>query len=211
MWNIEYEKLSINEKEEFTRLINLLLSKNFILRDKFDAKERTMRISYDYRFVERNFDLFRAYLKISGWELQRDNNYGVISLYNRYELNRIRLDKFTTCTLFILRLIYEEEREKLSLKREILTSTGEVIKKMLNLGIVSKKPSDRDIQASFSTIRGFNIIDRVEGFFADFDCRIIIYPSILFVVTNDKITSIYDMLGSDMEDEVAIESEEDEE
>lgn len=211
MWQEEYGKLNSGEKEEYSRILNLLMSKTFVLRDKFDDRERKTRISAEYRFLERNFELFREYFKIGGWELVKDSNYGVISLFNTYGTNRARLDKITTLFLYTLRLIYEEEREKLTLKRDILTNVGDVIKKMINLGLVSKKPSDKDIMASFSLFKNFNIIDKVEGRFEDPETQIIVYPSILFIVTNDKISSIYEMTKEDTpEDETVVDMEEDE-
>ncbi len=200
MWQQQYEALNVGDREEFTRLVNLLLARNFILRDRYGTKERSMKINHDYRFVERHIDLFREYLRVSGWELQKDNNYGVIALYNRYETNRHRLNKNITIMLYILRLVYEEEREKLSLKREIVTKVSHMVEKMVNLGLVEKKPSNKDLYEAFGFLRRFNIIDKVEGDFADPDTGIIIYPSILFIVTNDKISEIYEIALSGEED-----------
>jgi hypothetical protein len=211
MWQEEYTKLNSGEKEEFTRILNYLMARTFVLRDKYDDEEKKTRISLEYRFIERYFELYREYFKVGGWELQKDSNYGVISLYNSYGTNRTRLDKITTLILYTLRLIYEEEREKLSLKREILTNVGDVIKKMINLGLVNKKPSDRDISSAFSLLKNFNIIDRTEGRFEDPETQVIVYPSILFIVTNDKVASIYELLDEDAGDEAAVDMEEDEE
>ena len=71
MWNELYEKLSNSDKEEFRRIINLLLSRNFIIRDVYDSREGMMKISPEYRFVERNFELFTEYLHYAGWLLQK--------------------------------------------------------------------------------------------------------------------------------------------
>lgn len=93
LWVEEYEKLSNSDKEEFTRLANLLLSRTFIVRDIYDIKGGMMRTNPDYRFIERNFTLFSEYLWYSGWILHKDNQYGVIALLNRYEYNRVKLDR----------------------------------------------------------------------------------------------------------------------
>ncbi|MDD2497049.1 MAG: DUF4194 domain-containing protein [Desulfitobacteriaceae bacterium] len=201
MWQDEYEKLNTSEKEEFTRLVNLLLARSFILRDTYIRREKAMKINHDYRFLERHFDLFKKYLAISGWELEKDNNYGVIALYNRYEINRARVNKNITIILYVLRLIYDEGREKLSLKREIITKVSAVVEKMISLGITGKKPANQDLQEAFSFLKRFNIIEKVEGDFTNPETTIIIYPSILFVVTNEKITEIYDLLGMEEEEE----------
>lgn len=210
MWQEEYNKLNSGDREEFSRILNLLMGKTFVLRDKYDDRERNTRITLEYRFTERNFELFREYFKVGGWELVKDNNYGVISLYNTYGVNRARLDKITTLILYTIRLIYEEEREKLSLRRDILTNVGDIIKKMINLGLINKKPSDRDMVSAFSLLKNFNIIDKLDGRFENPETQVIIYPSILFIVTNDKISSVFDLAGDETsEDEAAADSEED--
>jgi hypothetical protein len=201
MWYEEYENLSDNDKREFTRLVNFLLSRNFILREKFDIKIMNVRINPDYRFVERYFEIFSNYLSIAGWELQKDNNYGVISLYNRFEQNRARLKKFDTLMLFVLRLLYEEEREKLSLRKEVIVTKGDILKKLLNIGVIDKKPAEKDIRDALNLFKNYQIIEKIENSADDYESKIIIYPTILFIITNEKINSIYNMLKEDVLDE----------
>jgi len=191
MWVDDYEQLTHSEREEFMQAANQLLSKTFIVRDRYSGKENCLKLNPDYRFIERHMDLFRQYLRLSGWELQKDNNYGVIALYNRLELNRAHLNKRTTIILYVLRLIYEEKREKLSLKKEIVTRVGEVVEKMINLGLTDKKPSNKELADAFAALRRHQIIDRLDSDLSQPETGIIIYPSILFVVTNEKISEIY--------------------
>jgi len=145
VWIENYEKLSNSEKEEFKRLANVLLSKTFVTRDYFDSKDAMMKINSEYRFIERHFELFLGYLSYSGWEIHKDNQYGVISIENTYEYNRLKLDRFSTFILYTIRLIYEEERERVSLRNEIMTTTGQIVHKMITLNIFKKTPSDREI------------------------------------------------------------------
>lgn len=211
MWFDEYEQLTHTEKEEFIRTANQLLSKTFIVRDRYSSKEKCLKLNPAYRFMERHLELFRQYLRLSGWEFQKDNNYGVIALYNRFELNRAHLDKRTTIILYLLRLIYEEKREKLSLKREIVARVGEVVEKMINLGLTDKKPSNKDLINAFGALRRYQIIDRLDSDVTQPETGIIIYPSILFVVTNEKISEIYELARTYQEkidDEEEIEEEE---
>lgn len=209
MWVEEYEKLSNSEKEEFRRLLNLILSRTFIIRDVYDPKEGMMRVNPEYRFVERNFALFNEYLWFSGWALYKDSQYGVIALVNTYEYNRVRLDRNTTLILFILRLIFEEEREKVTLRKEVLTSTGQIVHKMLTLGLIKKKPSDRDLAEALRQLAYYNIIQKLEGRWEDPDNKLLILPSILFVVTNEKISRIYETLGDEEDSDQESEEEED--
>ena len=199
MWIENYEKLSNSEKEEFKRLTNLMLSKTFITRDYFDLRDAMMKINSDYRFVERHFELFSGYLFYSGWDVRKDNQYGVISVENIYEYNRLKLDRFATFLLYTIRLIYEEERERVSLRNEIMTTTGQIIHKMLALNLMKRKPSDREIAEALRLLANHNLIQRISGPWEGADTKILILPSILFVVSNEKISRIYELLDSSEE------------
>lgn len=208
MWNEQYDKLTNSEKEEFKRLLNLILSRTFIVRDLYDPKEGMLKVNPEYRFIERNFELFTDYLDFAGWLLEKDSNYGVIALRNTYEYNRVRLDRNTTMILYTLRLIFEEEREKITLRHEILTTTGQVVQKLMTLGLVKKKPSDKDLSEALRRLSSHSVIQKLEGSWEEADCKILILPSILFVVTNERISRIHEMLQTDDEDETALASEE---
>ncbi|MEG6612913.1 DUF4194 domain-containing protein [Pseudoclostridium thermosuccinogenes] len=197
MWMEDYEKLNNSEKEEFKRLANLLLSKTFITRDYYDLKESMMKVNPEYRFIERHFELFSDYFFYSGWAVLKDNQYGVISMENIYEYNRLKLDRSTTLMLYTIRLIYEEEREKISLRNEIMTTTGQIIHKMITMNIFRKKPSDRDISESLRLLSNHNLIQKISGQWEDADTKIMILPSVLFVLTNEKISRIHELLGTE--------------
>jgi hypothetical protein len=197
VWVERYEKLSNSEKEEFRRLLNLLLSKTFVIRDYYDAKEAMMRVNPEYRFIERHFELFSEYLYFSGWEIHKDNQYGVILIENIYEYNKVKLDKFSTLLIYTIRLIFEEERERVTLKNETVTTTGQIIHKMISLNIFKRKPADREIVEGLRLLSNHNIVQKISGSWESADTRILILPSILFVVSNERISRIYEMLDDE--------------
>ncbi len=195
MWENDWNQLTERDKEQFGRLINLLLQRTFIIRDEIDIRTKNMVINRDYRFLERHFNLIKEYLQISGWEIQMDNHQGVAALYNRYGYNHKRIDKNTTYFLYILRLIYEEQQEKLSLRRSATTTLGAVVEKMFHLGLLNKKPSDKILRESLSILKSYSIIEKIEGPWTSPETPIIIYPSILFLVTNERINELYQRLS----------------
>ena len=140
-----YEKLSLAERETFARVTNQLLAHSFLLSDEFDYKEGISMVNRDYIFLERNYELFTEYLELAGFGLVRDSGYGVISLTSGYDGSRVHFDKLTTIMLYALRLIYEEEREKLTLSKEVALTVGELVHKLINLGAIGKKPANRSI------------------------------------------------------------------
>ena len=62
MFSEEFLKIAPSDQSEFGSVINYLLLKGFVVRDIFDPKEKVMRTSEYYRFIERHFDLINDYL-----------------------------------------------------------------------------------------------------------------------------------------------------
>jgi len=174
-----------------------MLAHTFLLQKNYVFDDSMKKTNPDYLFVERNFELFEEYLEYSGFRLERDSNYGVIFLSSSYEFNRVRLDKITTLMIYVLRVIYEEEREKLSLSKDIFTSTGNLIHKMLSLGVIKKKPANSMIKDSLRMLNRFRIIEKLEGSWEDAETKLLILPTILFIVTNERISNMYRLLDEE--------------
>ncbi len=211
MFDERFQKLGLMEQESFRRILNELLAHTFLLQIQYDFSDNLRRISQDYLFVERNFELFQDYLQYSGFQLERDSNYGVISLHSIYDANRQKLDKLTTLMVYTLRLIYEEEREKLSLSKDIFTSTGDIVHKMISLGVIPKKPADTILRDSLRRLNRFRIVDKAEGTWEAATTRILILPTILFIITNERISNMYALIEDSKEvteDDSYIEGEE---
>ena len=211
MFEEKYNNLTGAEKENFKRITSLLLNRTFMVNRFYDKNQGTFRSNSDYRFIDRNIDLFREYLEIAGYRLLKDSNYEVIYIENEYEYNKKRLDKNTTIFLYGLRLKFDEDRESVKLNTDTIVSVSDIIKTLIDVGAFNKKPSDMDIKTALSNLAKFNIIQKVDGKFEDPETKIIIFPSILFAVTNEKITALsqtISILEENVEDD---ENEEDEE
>lgn len=207
MWDENWAKLTEKDKEDFMRVVNLLLARTYVLRDQYDSQTNSLVINRDYRFVERHYGLISEYLRLAGWQLQNDIYLGVIAAYNRYGTNRYRLDKSTTYFLYTLRLIYEEQREKLNLAKYAITTVGELVEKMYNLGLVDRKPADLVMRESLNTLKRFQIIERMGGDWIQPDTRIIVYSSILMLVTNERIANVFSHLCDKGDEDETIEED----
>lgn len=201
MFDHYYDKLSNKEKDEFVYVVNKLLLKNFINREVYVEKESGMKTNYDYRFIERHKTMIGNYLTYSGWQLNIDSKYGVAYVNNSFELNKESFNKMTTIFLLVLRLIYDEEREKLSLKTDIMITTRDIVDRLLSIGTFKKKPSDKDLESSLRQIAKYNIISKQVGPWSNAETKIIIYPSILFIMTDGKINELAGFINSDEEAE----------
>lgn len=191
----QFDKLSMAEQEKFKRIINQLLGHTFVIQDLFDSDEHMRGSNPDYIFVDRNWDLFEEYLSFAGFRLEQDTNYGVISLNSRYDYNRQKFDKLTTLMLYVIRLMYEEQRETISLA-EVIVTTGEVIHKMLSLGVIKKRPPMREIRDALRRLLRFRVLEKIEGGLEDPETKFIVLPTILFIVTNERISAIFEELES---------------
>ena len=197
MFEEAFEKLNLTEQEAFRRIVNWLLAHTYLLQGTYAFEDNMNRTNPDYLFVERNFELFQDYLEYAGFHLERDSNYGVIFLSSSYEFNRVKLDKATTLMLYVLRLIYEVEREKLSLSRDIFTTTGDLVHKMLSLGVIKRKPANLTLRDSLRTLNRFRIVEKVDGPWENADTRLLILPTILFIVTNERISNMYQLIDEE--------------
>ena len=201
MFESEFEKLNMTEQEAFRRIVNWLLAHTYLLQGNYAFEDNMKRTNPDHLSVERTFELFQNYLEYAGFRLERDSNYGVIFLSSSYEFNRIKLDKATTLMLYVLRLIYEEEREKLSLSRDIFTTTGDLVHKMISLGVIRRKPANLTLRDSLRTLNRFRIVEKVDGPWENADTRLLILPTILFIVTNERISNMYQLIDDEEEGE----------
>lgn len=203
----KYNELTNAEKEEFKRVISLILSKTFIVNRMYSKNEKMFKSNSDYRFIDRNIELFRDYLDIAGYRIIKDSNYEVIYIENEFGYNKKRLDKNTTIFLYGLRLKYDEEREKLRLNTDVIISVADIIATLIDVKAYDKKPSDIEIKTALSNLINFNIIQKVEGILEKPDTKIVILPSILFVLTNEKITILSNSIKN-LEDDKVPEDEE---
>src|SRR5690554_1101566 len=193
------------DQEKVTKAINSLLAATFLVRDIFDDKSEHLRTNVEYSVTERYLDFIRGWFDVAGWDLHRDTSLGVISISNRMGYNRIRMRKNTTMLLLALRLAYEEEREKLSLRKEVVVSIRDILDRLMTIGVIDKKLPDRALQDGVNLLANFRIIERIDGLAHDLDTRLLIYPTILFAIDNQRITrlveSLQDSAGEEDEDE----------
>ncbi|WP_284645589.1 DUF4194 domain-containing protein [Paenibacillus silviterrae] len=186
-WFERYQAMSDKEKDQFSRIAATMLQQTFLLREKMDLRERTVEINRDFRFVEYYQDVFRGYLAMSGWQFDLDVTYGVCSVSHGSGMNRASLGKWATYLLYVLRLIYEEEREKLSLRKDVVTTLGAVHDKLFMFQLAERKLPDVIWNEALSTLKQYQLIDKLDGSRIEPESRLVIYPSILFLVGPEHI------------------------
>jgi len=184
-----WEGLSPREQEEFTRIVNKLLAVTFITR-KNDEDRR------DYYFIERNEALFRDYLKLAGWTLAADKSYGVYQVINEFAFNRLRLKLEESIILLIIRLCYEEKRKEINLADNIMLRVREIQEKYAALQIRKRPIDKKSLRETLALLKRFNIARPLDGDTTDPECRLEVFPTILFAVRVEDIRNIHDKLDT---------------
>lgn len=208
MWKDKYEALSNYEKGEFRRLGNYLLSHSYIVRECYDNQKKMILANNDYRMISRLFDVMSEYFEVIGWKMIKDDNYGVIAISSLYDNNRLRVDRFTTLFLYTLRLVYEEEREKVNNYNNVRTDTQFIVERMMSFGLIPNgKTTIRERIDAQRALAHFNVIQKVETTWKNDGNTLIIHPTILFMIPNDGINRMLDEL-EEMKDYVGSDNDE---
>mgnify|MGYP000846028996 CR=1 FL=1 len=187
------------EQDNFARVVNNLLSTSFVVRDLYDSRAKTLKINPDFRFLEENNDLVSDYLSYIGYTLERDLIMGVFSLSNDYGYNRVRLDRETSLIAFVLRLIYETERNESAQTGESLyITTPHVLQVMYDRGITlpGRRLSGRLIGRTLRILESYNIIAKVSGSYDQGNVAFYLLPSITFAVSNEQIVAMGESLDA---------------
>jgi len=106
-------------RRDFPRIINRLLGQTFLYQDVDGDKD-------DYYFVHRHRAVFESVLSLTGFNLLHDDYHRIFQVVSDfgYCRQRYRLDE--SLMIVVLRKLYEDHAEKLSLAQDPVVTIGEV-------------------------------------------------------------------------------------
>ena len=172
-------------KERFKPVANKLLNQCYLLKKKDDTR-------MDYLYVIQNKAVFANFFDILGYTLKIDEAQGVIGLCTNEKSGCIKLKKYHSICLLILRLLYAEARNELSLSDDVIVRVEQIHEKYGLLQIRQKPMIDKaTLNETLTLLKKYNIIERLDNDVSNPDTRIKIYPSILFAVPNENISAVY--------------------
>jgi hypothetical protein len=193
MFEEEFEKLSHGDQILFRKVVSDLLYRCYIVRRIYDRASKMNKVSSDYLFIERHYDLISAYFSFAGMELSKDDDNGVCFLTSEDETNRMRIDGITTLIVYALRSYYEEKlKDNPSVNEIYLDSIGlKVLLKDLGLTTVTRRISVASIAISLRTLSTYQIIAIAKGSFSEASYAFYILPSIRYIISNAKLNALY--------------------
>lgn len=186
---MKVEEFNIKNKENFKRVCNKLLSICFICKKREDTKS-------DYYFIESNLGALNEYLDLLGYEIELNKAIGVAQLINKFNTNKVNLKLIDSILLLILRILYHEKMEELSLSDEIMIQVSDIQEKFIALEFQDKLMDKTKLLDGLRTLKRYNIIQNLDGNMTLGDSRIIIYPSILMALRLEDITKVYEKLNT---------------
>lgn len=199
---MKVEQLDLKDRDEFGRIVNILLSENCIYQyskiQKFEKKER----NEDYNFINDHWDCFEEYLRYAGWLLckERSSYMGMIYIRNEREdcSCRYRLTKLETQLLLILRNYYEEKMVELDTSLTIRISVNELLRLLVDVfALVPTKPAGHLINAALLNLQKLNILQKYSQGEEEF---IWVLPYISCVLSPQRVDEILQKIheeGSD--------------
>lgn len=192
-----YEKLNDGEKEHFKKVVSSILEHTYIFKYDF-SDNQSMRQSDDYYFVKRNKDVINEYLNLIGYEISIDEVYGICYISTFPSSARARFGKLTTTLIFTLRHIYESKRDS-SDGTSVKIKIGELVSAYEDLSDAKKKPSNKEIAFSLRTIANAHLMLKGKGDYESAETEILILPSILLVLSQDRIIELKEQFAKDID------------
>ncbi|MGH2592278.1 MAG: DUF4194 domain-containing protein, partial [Anaerolineae bacterium] len=116
---LESAGLPDKARRDAPRVINRLLGQIFLYQDVDTDKD-------DYYFVHRYRDVFEGLLRLAGFSLLHDDYHRIYQVVSDYSYCRMHFRLDETLMIVVLRKLYEERLEHLSLASDPVVTIGEV-------------------------------------------------------------------------------------
>ena len=170
-------------KDKFKATANKLLNECFIIKKNKDTVS-------EYNFILNYRDYFVSLFDVLGYELVIQEDQGVIGINNPAGTGRIHVKKIESMLLLILRLLYIEERKKVSQTGDVIVIVDQVYDKY-NMLKMQNKLDKTTLRNSMGLFRRYHLLQNLDSDMSNPDTRVIIYPSILLAVANTSLDDLY--------------------
>lgn len=189
------------ELEQFKSVCNQLLSRTYIVRTIFQPGKGRID-NPDYLFLSRHYEAVQEYLSLLDWDLRKDDLNGYFYVLNTDEANRCNLSKKETAILLALRLIYEENMERLGLEQDAICTVRDILEKVVtDYPVFPSRPNTEEVKRALTLLENHSIVQRIEGKFNQSSCKLAILPTILSAVSAEKLSLVVSALRKESPDE----------
>ena len=149
---------SLPEKSQrdLPRVINRILGQVFLYQDKDEDKD-------DYYFIHRHRDACEAVLDLAGYNLLHDDYHRIFQTVSEYSYCRARYKLDETLMIVVLRKLYEERIERLSLAQDPVVTIGEVREEYRTITGKERDLGITQYENLLRRLRTMGLIDTLDG------------------------------------------------
>jgi len=178
----EYQSLIETDKKKFSRIVSKLLKETFILKELPNDKD-------DYFFLMENKEMMNNYFGLIDYDFIHDVFNSTFYIKTLEDRNRIRLSKFDTSIILILRKLYFLKRKEISSSNSIVVDLYDVMDELRTSKIFSDDKKASVYEETLRKLKNYKIIDYSSNK-VDENLQIHILPSIQIIVFQDKLDDI---------------------
>lgn len=188
------ENFTQKELEQFKTVCNQLLSHTFVVRTILKPDKGSVN-NPDYSFLTIHYETVRNYLSLLDWDLRRDDYNGYFYVLNMDEANRCNLNKTATAILLALRMIYDENQERVGLNHDVICTVRDVLEKVVtDYAILSTRPNMDEVKRVLLILDNHSIVQRIDGKYNQASCKFTILPTIMTAVSSERLEAVVSVL-----------------
>jgi hypothetical protein len=148
--------ISEKSRRDVPRVINRLLGQTFLYQDVETDKD-------DYYFVSRYRSIFEGLFELNGFQLLHDDYHRIFQVVSDYSYCRphYRLDE--TLMIVVLRKLYEERSEHLSLANDPIVTIGEVREEFRTITGKERALGIIQYETLLRRLRSMGLVDTLDG------------------------------------------------
>jgi len=143
-------------RRDVPRVVNRLLGQTFLYQDVDTDKD-------DYYFVYRHRAVFEGLLALAGFNLLHDDYHRIFQVVSEYSYSRARYKLDESLMILVLRKLYEEKIEHLSLASDPVVTIGEVREEYRTITGKERDLGIIQYEALLRRLRSIGLIDTIDG------------------------------------------------
>ena len=143
-------------RRDVPRVVNRLLGQTFLYQDVDGDKD-------DYYFVHRHRPAFESVLKLAGFNLLHDDYHRIFQAVSEYSYSRAHYRLDETLMIVVLRKLYEERLEHLSLANDPVVTVGEVREEYRTITGRERDLGIVQYETLLRRLRAMGLIDALDG------------------------------------------------
>lgn len=179
-----FQELSDTEREKASAAINRLIAVNFIVKEK-DRET--------YLAVRRHREHLERYFQFLGWSLVVDERHECVFVHSPEGGLKRHLNREQSLWVLVLRLIYQEKRQALSLSEYPMTTTYEIRSKFetFRLPWINRTRLEEVVRLCTR----YQLMDTLDGDVRADDCRFRLFHTWQYVIQAEDLQTIQEKIG----------------